>query len=86
MLSSHNTCLHHDPFLCAPRQTQGAMPFNLTSSQPIRDLLREIGGEEAAQVMATPTFSVCVNEHGQMFVSVTAGKVRLSYRELLHLS
>ena len=54
------------------------MPFNLTSSQPIRDLLREIGGEEAAQVMEAPTFSVCVNEHGQMFVSITPGKVRLS--------
>ncbi|CAN0521238.1 unnamed protein product [Ectocarpus sp. 12 AP-2014] len=50
------------------------MPYNMTSFQPIRDLLREIGGEEAAKTMPTPTFSVCVNEQGQMFVRVTAGK------------
>ncbi|CAB1097818.1 unnamed protein product [Ectocarpus sp. CCAP 1310/34] len=50
------------------------MPYNMTSFQPIRDLLREIGGEEAAKTMPTPTFSVCVNEQGQMFVRVTAGE------------
>lgn len=57
-------------------QAQGAMPYNMTSFQPVRDLLREIGGEEAAKTMPTPTFSVCVNEKGQMFVRVTAGEVR----------
>ena len=51
------------------------MAYNMTSFQPIRDLLREIGGEEAAKTMPTPTFSVCVNEKGQMFVRVTAGEV-----------
>ena len=56
-------------------QTQGALPYNMTSFQPIRDLLREIGGEEAAKTMPTPTFSVCVNDKGQMFVRVTAGEV-----------
>ncbi|CAM9511676.1 unnamed protein product [Ectocarpus sp. 13 AM-2016] len=56
------------------KNVQGAMPYNMTSFQPIRDLLREIGGEEAAKTMPTPTFSVCVNEQGQMFVRVTAGK------------
>lgn len=56
-------------------QAQGALPYNMTSFQPIRDLLREIGGEEAAKTMPTPTFSVCVNEKGQMFVRVTAGEV-----------
>lgn len=63
-------------FTIIPMKAQGAMPFNLTSLQPVRDLLREIGGEEAAKVMPTPTFSVCVNEQGQMFVRVTAGEVR----------
>lgn len=57
------------------QQTQGAMAYNMTSFQPIRDLLREIGGEEAAKTMPTPTFSVCVNEKGRMFVRVTAGEV-----------
>eukprot|EP00903_Cladosiphon_okamuranus_P011682 g10988.t1 len=56
------------------KNTQGAMAYNMTSFQPIRDLLREIGGEEAAKTMPTPTFSVCVNEKGQMFVRVTAGE------------
>lgn len=51
------------------------MAYNMTSFQPIRDLLREIGGEEAAKTMPTPTFSVCVNEKGQMLVRVTAGEV-----------
>lgn len=51
------------------------MAYNMTSFQPIRDLLREIGGEEAAKTMPTPTFSVCVNEKGRMFVRVTAGEV-----------
>ena len=56
-------------------QAQGAMPFNLASSQAIKELLREIGGEEATKTMPTPTFSLCVNEQGQMFVRVLAGKV-----------
>ncbi|CAN0401255.1 unnamed protein product, partial [Ectocarpus fasciculatus] len=56
------------------KNVQGAMPYNMTSFQPIRNLLREIGGEEAAKTMPTPTFSVCVNEQGQMFVRVTAGE------------
>lgn len=51
------------------------MPFNLTSLQPVKDLLREIAGEEAAKVMPTPTFSLCVNEQGQMILRVSAGKV-----------
>lgn len=51
------------------------MPFNLASHQPIKDLLKEIGGEEAAKAMPTPSFSLRVNEQGQMFVRVTAGEV-----------
>lgn len=51
------------------------MPFNLASHQPIKDLLKEIGGEEAAKAMPTPSFSLCVNEQGQMFVRVTGGEV-----------
>lgn len=55
----------------------------MTSFQPIRDLLREIGGEEAAKTMPTPSFSVCVNEKGQMFVRVTAGEVITGKRSIL---
>lgn len=51
------------------------MPFNLAIHQPIKDLLKEIGGEEAAKAMPTPSFSLCVNEQGQMFVRVAAGEV-----------
>ncbi|CAM9751456.1 unnamed protein product, partial [Hapterophycus canaliculatus] len=56
------------------KNSQGAMAYNMTGHQPIRDLLREIGGEEAAKSMPPPTFTMCVNEQGQMFLRVTAGE------------
>ncbi|CAM9101157.1 unnamed protein product, partial [Scytosiphon promiscuus] len=56
------------------KNAQGAMAYNMTGHQPIRDLLREIGGEEAAKAMAPPTFTMCVNDQGQMFLRVTAGE------------
>lgn len=54
------------------------MPYNMSSLHAIRDLLREIGGEAAAKVMPTPTFSVCLNDQGHMLVHITAGKVTFS--------
>lgn len=56
-------------------QVHGAMPYNLTSLDSIRNMLRELGGEEAAKVMPPPTFSLCVNKQGRMFVRITPGEV-----------
>lgn len=58
---------------------QGAIPYNMCSLQAIRDLLREIGGEEAAKAMPAPDFAICQNEKGQMFLRITVGKVCVNY-------
>ncbi|CAM9328183.1 unnamed protein product [Chrysoparadoxa australica] len=56
------------------KNSNGAMPYHLASHREIRDLIVELGGEEATAELPTPTFVIGVDADGRMFVGLEASE------------
>ncbi|CAM9808759.1 unnamed protein product, partial [Phaeothamnion confervicola] len=54
----------------AKKNAQGALPYNLTGSEAIREAIRELGGPGAARDMPVPTFLLGTDEHGRLVIAI----------------